>query len=161
MVAFIAIGSNLGDRIGNIKKAASLVADGVNATLVSMSSLYETEPWGIKEQPAFVNAVMKVETALSPLELLAHTRAIEAVMGRQRELRFGPRTIDLDIIFYDDLVMDENGLTIPHQRAHERAFVMVPLAEIAPDLKHPILGKRAAEIAESLDRSGIKKLEAR
>lgn len=159
MVAFIAIGSNLGDKVDNVKKAASLVADGVKATLVAMSSLYETEPWGIKEQPAFVNAVMEVETVLSPTELLAHTSAVEAKMGRQRELRWGPRTIDLDIIFYDGLVTEESALTIPHPRAHERAFVMVPLAEIAPDLKHPVLGKKAAEIADSLDRSGIKKLE--
>lgn len=161
MVAFIAIGSNIGDRIGNVRKAASLVADGVNASLLAMSSLYETEPWGIKEQPAFVNAVMKVATVLSPMELLSHTRAIETQMGRQRELRYGPRTIDLDIIFYGGLVMDENGLTIPHPRAAGRAFVMVPLAEIAPDFVHPVLKRSALDIAEGLERSGVVKLEDR
>lgn len=161
MVAFIAIGSNLGDRIANVRKAAALVADGVRARLLSMSGLYETKPWGIKEQPWFVNAVIMVETGLTPLELLAHTKKIEAEMGRKRELRWGPRTIDLDIIFYDGLVMEEDGLTIPHPGAHERAFVMVPLAEIAPDFVHPTLGRKAAEIAEGLDRSGVRKLEDR
>lgn len=159
MVAFIAIGSNLGDREANVRKAAALVADGVKATLLSMSSLYETEPWGIKEQPAFVNAVMMIETGLTPLELLSHTRAIEAGMGRQRERQWGPRTIDLDIIFHDGLVMDEGGLTIPHPRAHERAFVMVPIAEIAPRFVHPSIGKTAAEIADALDKTGIRKME--
>lgn len=159
MVAFIAIGSNLGDRAGNVKKAAALVADGVNASLLAMSSLYETEPWGIKEQPAFVNAVMKVETGLTPSALLEHTKAIEDRMGRQRVQRFGPRTIDLDIIFFDAIVMDENGLSIPHPRAAERAFVMVPLAEIDPGFVHPGLGRSAADIAAGLEKQGIKKLE--
>ena len=159
MIAFIAIGSNLGDRAGNVRKAAHLAADGLKAALVSMSSLYETEPWGIKEQPAFVNAVMAVETGLSPAELLAHLKSIEAWMGRQKVLRWGPRGIDLDIIFYDGLIMDENGPTIPHPAAADRAFVMVPLAEIAPDFKHPVTGRSAADIAKSLDSSGIRKME--
>lgn len=159
MIAFIAIGSNLGDRIANVRKAAALVAGGVNARVLARSSLYETEPWGIREQPSFVNAVIKVETGLSPMELLTHTRSIEAAMGRQREQRYGPRTIDLDIIFYDGLVMDEKGLTIPHPRAHERAFVMVPLAEIDPEFVHPALKRKAAEIADGLDRSGVRKME--
>lgn len=159
MVAFIAIGSNLGDRVGNVRKAVSMVCDGVNARLLAMSSLYETEPWGVKDQPRFVNAVMKVETSLDPVELLARTKAVEETMGRQRGLRWGPRTIDLDIVFHGSVVMDEQGLVIPHPGAAERAFVMVPLAEIDPGFVHPVLGKSAAEIAGGLDRSGIRKLE--
>jgi 2-amino-4-hydroxy-6-hydroxymethyldihydropteridine diphosphokinase len=160
MLAFIAIGSNLGDRAANVRKAAQLTCDGAKASLVSMSSLYETDPWGITEQGAFVNAVMSVETSLAPSALLAHLKSIESVMGRKKVLRWGPRVIDLDIIFYGDLVMDKNGLTIPHPRAHERAFVMVPLAEIAPDLKHPVVGRSAADIAKSLDSSGVRKMES-
>ena len=159
MIAFIAIGSNLGDRIANVKKAVLRAADEVKATLVFMSSFYETEPWGIKEQGPFVNAVMAVETGLKPVELLAHLKSVEAGMGRQKAERWGPRTIDLDIIFYDSLVMDEDWLTIPHPAAHERAFVMVPLAEIAPEFVHPVLGRTVSEIAGSLDTSGVKKLE--
>jgi len=151
MIAYIAIGSNLGDRIANVKKAVLRAADEVKATLVFMSSFYETEPWGIKEQPAFVNAVMGVETELPPAALLAHLKSVEAGMGRQETERWGPRVIDLDIIFYGGLVMDEKGLKIPHPAAHERAFVMVPLAEIAPDFIHPVIGKSAADIAKSLD----------
>lgn len=159
MIAYIAIGSNLGDRVDNVKKAVLRAADEVNATLVFMSSFYETEPWGIKEQPAFVNAVMGVETVLSPSKLLAHLKSVETGMGREKAERWGPRIIDLDIIFYGGLVMDEGGLTIPHPAAHERAFVMVPLAEIAPEFVHPVIGKSAADIAKSLDSSGIRKME--
>lgn len=159
MIAYIAIGSNLGDRAANVRKAVLRAADEVKATLVSMSSLYETEPWGIKEQGAFVNAVMGVEIAISPAELLAHLKSVEAGMGREKAERWGPRVIDLDIIFYGGLVMDEKGLTIPHPGAHERAFVMVPLAEIAPDFIHPVIGKSVADIAKSLDSSGVRKME--
>ena len=160
MIAYIAIGSNLGDRVANVKKAVLRAADEVKATLVFMSSFYETEPWGIKEQPDFVNAVMGVETELPPKALLAHLKSVEAGMGRENAERWGPRTVDLDIIFYGGLVMDEDGLTIPHPAAHERAFVMVPLAEIAPDFVHPIIGKSVSDIAKSLDKSGVKKLES-
>ena len=160
MIAFIAIGSNLGDRLDNVKKAVLRAADEERATLVFMSSFYETEPWGLKEQPAFINAVMGVETELAPAALLAHLKKVEAGLGRETAERWGPRVIDLDIIFYGGLVIDEQGLKIPHPSAHERAFVMVPLAEIAPDFVHPVLGRSAAEIAGGLDKSGIKKLES-
>lgn len=159
MIAYIAIGSNLGDRIANVKKAVLRAADEVKATLVLLSSFYETEPWGMKEQGAFVNAVMGVETELAPAALLAHLKSVEAGMGRQETERWGPRTIDLDIIFYGDLVVGEDGLTIPHPSAHERAFVMVPLAEIAPEFKHPVLGRTVSEIAGSLDKTGVRKME--
>ncbi|MCC6502162.1 MAG: 2-amino-4-hydroxy-6-hydroxymethyldihydropteridine diphosphokinase [Deltaproteobacteria bacterium] len=159
MIAYIAIGSNLGDRIANVKKAVLRAADEVKATLVLLSSFYETEPWGMKEQGAFVNAVMGVETELTPAALLAHLKSVEAGMGRQETERWGPRTIDLDIIFYGDLVVGEDGLTIPHPSAHERAFVMVPLAEIAPEFKHPVLGRTVSEIAGSLDKTGVRKME--
>ena len=159
MIALIAIGSNLGDRVANVKKAVLRAADEVKATLVFMSSFYETEPWGIKEQGPFMNAVMGVDTELPPAALLAHLKSVEAGMGRQEAERWGPRVIDLDIIFYDGLVMDENGLTIPHPAAADRAFVMVPLAEIAPDFIHPVTGRGVSDIAKSLDSSGIRKME--
>jgi len=161
MIAYIAIGSNLGDRVDNVKKAVLRAADEVNATLVLMSSFYETEPWGVKEQGPFINAVMGVDTELAPAALLAHLKSVEAGLGRQKAERWGPRVIDLDIIFYGGLVIDEDGLRIPHPSAHERAFVMVPLAEIAPDLVHPVLNRSVAEIAGGLDRSGIRKLDIR
>lgn len=159
MRAYIAIGSNLGDRIGNVMEAVRLVADGVKAALVSMSSLYETEPWGVKEQGPFVNAAMVVETPLAPSELLAHLKSIEAAMGREKTARWGPRVIDLDIIFIEDMAIDEDGLRVPHPGAHERAFVMVPLAEIAPDFVHPATGRTLAETAGGLDKSGVRKME--
>lgn len=159
MRALIAIGSNLGDRTGNVREAVRLVADGVKATLISMSSLYETEPWGVKEQGPFVNAAMVVDTDLAPLELLAHLKSVEASMGRTRTVHWGPRVIDLDIIFLDDMVIEEKGLKVPHPGADERAFVMVPLAEIAPDFVHPATGATLAGMAGSLDKSGVKKME--
>lgn len=159
MLAYIAIGSNLGDRTGNVREAVRLVADGVKASLVSMSSLYETEPWGVKEQGSFVNAAMIVETALAPVELLVHLKSIEAAMGREKTERWGPRVIDLDIIFFEDMIIDENGLKVPHPGAHERAFVMVPLAEIAPEFIHPATGRTLAETAGSLDKAGVRKME--
>jgi len=159
MRAFIAIGSNLGDRTGNVREAVRLVADGVKASLVAMSSLYETEPWGVKEQGPFVNAAMIVETPLAPSELLAHLKSVEASMGRTRTVRWGPRTIDLDIIFIEEMVIEAEGLRVPHPGADERAFVMVPLAEIAPDFVHPVTGATLAGIAGGLDKSGVKKME--
>jgi 2-amino-4-hydroxy-6-hydroxymethyldihydropteridine diphosphokinase len=122
--------------------------DGVS--VVSRSSLYETAPVGETDQPPFLNNAVGVETVLSPRELLAVIKEIEKIIGRTPTYRWGPREIDIDILLYDDLVINEPGLTIPHPRMHERAFVLVPLSEIAPIAVHPVLGKSIGTLCEGL-----------
>ncbi|HEY6072022.1 MAG TPA: 2-amino-4-hydroxy-6-hydroxymethyldihydropteridine diphosphokinase, partial [Anaerolineales bacterium] len=138
-IVYLALGSNLGDRLLNLRAAVDALAPEVR--VVAESSVYETPPWGYADQPAFLNMAVKAETDLSPRRLLRHLKGIESRLGRKPGIRYGPRLIDLDILFYDDLVLDEEALTIPHPRLHERAFVLVPLADVAPELKHPVLGK--------------------
>lgn len=121
------------------------------------SLLYETAAWGYTDQPDFLNQVVQVETDLTPLRLLNFLKRTEMELGRVENFRYGPRLIDIDILFYDDLVKNTNQLQIPHPRIPERAFVLVPLNEIAPGLKHPVLGKTIAELlAELPDRAGVK-----
>ena len=127
--AHVGIGSNVGDARVNVESA--IEALGALGTVRARSSLYRTQPWGNTDQPAFVNAVVSLETALGPHELLAAFKALERTFGRDQESeRWGPRTLDLDILTYDDVELDEPHLTIPHRHLHERAFVLVPLAEI-------------------------------
>lgn len=128
--------------------------DGGGCRVTAVSSLYGTSPVGVEDQPDFLNAVIEVETALSPDELLDLCASIEREMGRERTIRWGPRVIDMDILLYDDLALDSEGLTIPHPRMMERAFVLVPLAEIAPDVGLPG-GVSAAEAAGRVDVSGV------
>jgi len=129
-LARIGLGSNVGDAAANVRRAIdSLAALG---TVAARSSLYRSEPWGLPDQPDFVNAAALLQTALEPRALLAALKSIEHVMGRVETQRWGPRVIDLDILAYDDLEMREPGLTIPHERLFERAFALVPLAEIDP-----------------------------
>lgn len=132
-IAYLGLGSNLGDRGGNIAKAAALLQE-KGTTLLKISSIVETDPVGGPAQDKFLNAVIKVETTLSPLELLNHCHAIEQKLGRVRTVANGPRTIDVDILLYDRLVLDTPLLKIPHPRMSERAFVLGPLKEIEPDL---------------------------
>jgi 2-amino-4-hydroxy-6-hydroxymethyldihydropteridine diphosphokinase len=120
------------------------------------SAVYETPPWGITEQPAFLNMAVQAETELDAPAVLAHLKRIETRLGRQPTYRYGPRIIDLDLLFYDDLVLDSPPLIVPHPRLHERAFVLVPLADLAPDLRHPILGQTVGELLAAVDRSGIR-----
>lgn len=146
--AYISIGSNLGDRVANCMLAVSMLSSFARVT--AASSAYETEPVGPKDQPDFINCAACIETDMPPENLLAELRSIEDSLGRIRRERWRERSIDLDIVFYDGLVMNTDELTIPHPRAHLRRFVLEPLAEISPGLVHPILGATVSELLHSL-----------
>ncbi len=157
--AFISIGSNQGGRIDNCRTAVWLIGSGKKTFVVKKSSFYETEPWGNPDQPSFINAVIEVRTGLGPRELLGFLKSIERKMGRTPSVPLGPRVIDLDIIFYGQAAINERGLKVPHPQAVERAFVLLPLNEIAPGFVHPSLKKKVFELAASLkDTGGIKRL---
>jgi len=135
--AYIGLGSNLGDREENLRAALrEIEARGVGR-VVSVSSFIETAPWGVTDQPSFLNAAALVETTLAPEELLTALKAIERDLGRAPSRRWGERSIDLDILLYDEIVMQSDDLTIPHAQLHERAFALAPLAELDPGLMHP------------------------
>lgn len=156
---FIALGSNLGDRKANL--VAAIERLGNLGVVTRASPVYETEPWGITAQPPFLNQVVELQTELSPHELLRHLKAIETVMGRDPAgPRYGPRLIDLDILLYDDLALTSYALTVPHPRLCERAFVLVPLADLAADRVHPRLGLTVRELLARVDRSGVRLYEA-
>jgi 2-amino-4-hydroxy-6-hydroxymethyldihydropteridine diphosphokinase len=145
-IVYIGIGSNLGSRKDNCQKAIGLLAE-YDIKVVRTSSMYETEPWGVKEQPRFINMAVEVETNLDPRKLLNALKDIEKRMKRMSSEKYGPRPIDLDILLYDDMVLDEHDLKIPHPHMHERDFVIRPLREIAPDVLHPVLQKRITELS--------------
>lgn len=149
----IALGSNLGSRLENLRTARENLREVLD--LQRISSVYETEPWGYSEQPAFLNQVVEGTTRLSPSALLEALKAIEARMGREKTFRYGPRLIDLDLLFYDNLIWQSQELTIPHPQLHERSFVLVPLEEIAPQWQHPVIRKTIAELAADIDRQGV------
>jgi 2-amino-4-hydroxy-6-hydroxymethyldihydropteridine diphosphokinase len=156
VTAYIGIGSNIGDKKANCLQGIALLAEACR--VVGVSSLYYTEPIGYKEQEDFINAVAAVETEQSPSELLATCHSIEARMGRQRIVRWGPRTIDLDILLYGSHVINQPDLVIPHPLMAARKFVLVPLAEIAPEAIHPVLKKNASQlIGELKDTSTVMK----
>lgn len=144
------LGSNLGDRQQNILKAIAMMSNSVD--IKKISSYYETEPVGYADQPRFLNAVCEAGTCLSPGELLAVLKDIETNLGRERTFANGPRAIDIDILFYGDWIVRSPKLIIPHPRLQERAFVLVPLGEIAANLTHPITGKRVSEMLRELGR---------
>lgn len=150
---YIALGTNLGDRPANLRAALRALPTAV--TIIEESPVYETPPWGYKDQPAFLNMVIKAETDLEPESLLKYLKQLEAELGREQNFRWGPRLIDLDILFYDDLAIDTPPLVIPHPRLHERAFVLVPLMDIAPNFVHPKIQKQINELASEIDTQGI------
>ena len=151
---FLALGSNLGDRMDNLRAAVRLMPPKVQIT--STSRIYETPPWGYLEQPPFLNQVVRGITTLEPEALLKYIKQLEIKMGRQPTVRYGPRLIDIDILFYDDLIRENRNLTVPHPRLHERAFVLVPLADLAPDYRHPVIGMSIQQLLSQVDARQIR-----
>jgi 2-amino-4-hydroxy-6-hydroxymethyldihydropteridine diphosphokinase len=147
------LGSNLGDRMRTLQRAAAEI-DARVGSVVQRSALYETAPWGVQEQPAFLNQALAVVTELAPEEVLRHLLDIEHELGRVRYERWGARDIDIDMLYYDDLVMDTARLTLPHPRLPERRFALVPLAEIAPELVHPVLRVGTSRLLEQCPDEG-------
>ena len=170
VTVYLGLGSNLGCREENLARAVRLLAspergdsgpaEGATAyeiRIARVSSMYQTAPWGYADQPDFLNCVVEAQTTLSPGELLRRAQAVEQSMGREPSVRYGPRRIDVDILLYGSRVVDQTGLQIPHPRLHERAFVLVPLAELCPDLEHPALKTTIQALASRVDgRDGVK-----
>ncbi|WP_459838352.1 2-amino-4-hydroxy-6-hydroxymethyldihydropteridine diphosphokinase [Halanaerobaculum tunisiense] len=152
---YLGLGSNQGDREKNLDQAVDLIASFPQTELKELSSVYETEPWGYTEQPKFLNLCLELETELAPYDLLAECQKVEEKLDRTRQIKWGPRTIDVDILFYNDLNLNDSQLTIPHPRLHNRAFVLVPLCELNPDLVFQ--GEKITYWLEEVDKEGIKK----
>lgn len=151
---YLGLGTNLGERLDNLRQSMRTLDSSLKN--LRFSSVYETEPWGFTDQPAFLNMVAAGDATLAPHDLLSLLKGLEQALGRRPSFRYGPRRIDLDILFYGDLVLDGDTLTIPHPRLAERAFVLVPLAELAPDLVHPVLHRTISDLLAGVDCSGVK-----
>jgi len=154
---YLALGTNLGNRLVNLRTAVAVLTPAV--TVLAESPVYETLPWGVIDQPDFLNMILKGKTHLAPPALLAYLKHLEIQLGRASSIRYGPRLIDVDILFYDDLVLSTSELILPHPRLHERAFVLVPLADLAPDFVHPAFGKSVRALLEAVDTTGVKRYE--
>jgi 2-amino-4-hydroxy-6-hydroxymethyldihydropteridine diphosphokinase len=154
-IVYLALGSNLGDRLTNLKQAISSLTPQMEVK--AKSQIYETPPWGYEDQPKFLNQVIKAKTYLDPEPLLKHLKRLEVALGRKESFPNGPRLIDLDILFYDDRIFNTPSLVIPHPRLQERGFVLLPLMDIAPDLIHPINKKSVREMAALCSLDGIEK----
>ena len=158
-LVYLSLGTNLGNRRTNLETGIELlVSKGLK--LLRSSEIYETEPWGFKEQPAFYNQVIEVATELDPAILLRLIHDIEKSCGRRRLMRYGPRPLDIDILFYDSLIHTAEDLKIPHPLIHARRFVLVPLADLVPELRHPVLGKTIRKLLTSCDDHGqVRKIQ--
>jgi 2-amino-4-hydroxy-6-hydroxymethyldihydropteridine diphosphokinase len=157
--AYLGLGSNLGDKIKHLEEAVRLIGKQQGIDIVAASSIYETEPIGFVDQPSFLNCVVVIDTDLLPRELLVAIGSIESELKRKRAVYQGPRTIDIDILLYNDKVVDEPGLMIPHPKIIERAFVLVPLIELTPEIEVPGFG-RAYEYLAGVAGQDVKKLAA-
>lgn len=159
MIVYLGLGSNLGQREANMNRAIQLIEERA-INLLRASSLYETTPWGYTQQPPFFNCVLEVETILPPQLLLETVKVIEQEVGRKKTFRWGPRLIDIDTILYDDVIIEQPDLQIPHPRMHERAFVLIPLAELASEFIHPKLGITIAELLQKVEgKEGVRKID--
>ncbi len=152
-IVYLALGSNLGNRAANLKEAIAALSPQMEVQ--AKSKVYETPPWGYTEQAKFLNQVLKVKTYLEPVLLLKHLKRLELALGRTATFQNGPRLIDMDILFYDDLVFESSGLVIPHPHVHERGFVLLPMLDIAPDFVHPVKLKSVRELITDCDLQGI------
>jgi len=153
-IVYLSLGTNLGNRAANLKEAISSLPPQMNVK--AKSKVYETPPWGYTDQDNFLNQVVKAATYLEPEKLLKHIKRLEVAMGRKASFRYGPRLIDIDILFYDDVVLETSSLTIPHPDLHERGFVLLPMMDIAPDFVHPLKKKSIRELVGFCDMGGIK-----
>jgi 2-amino-4-hydroxy-6-hydroxymethyldihydropteridine diphosphokinase len=153
---YLALGTNLGDREVNLRQAIRLLAPEV--TVVRESSVYVTPPWGYTDQPEFLNQVLEADSLLHPLPLLHKLKSIEGQMGREKTFRNGPRLIDLDILFYGQEIVEGELLQVPHPRLQDRAFVLAPLAEIAPGFVHPVLNETIQDLLAKVNPEGVRRL---
>ncbi|UCD77851.1 MAG: 2-amino-4-hydroxy-6-hydroxymethyldihydropteridine diphosphokinase [Desulfobacterales bacterium] len=161
-IAYISVGSNLGNKLENCRSGIAALIRSGNTRLVDQSPIYRTEPVDYLNQEWFVNCVAKIETDLDPLPLLDILKSIERAAGRIKDtIRFGPRVLDLDIILFDDLVLNEPGLTVPHPRMHKRRFVLKPICDIEPDINHPVFHRTMKSLLEDLDEKGQRLVEYR
>ena len=152
-IVYLSLGSNIGDRVGYIQQATSLLSANPDINIVATSSFYESEPWQMNSQNWFVNAIVQITTSLSPENLLDECQRIESQLGRplNRGTEYIDRTIDIDILFFDNLILNNSRLTIPHMHFHKRAFVLVPMLEIAEDFVHPFFGKTVESLYEEIE----------
>lgn len=152
-IVYLGLGSNKGDRVGYVQQAASLLGEIEGVKIIRTSSFYETQPWLEKETTWFVNAILEIKTSLSPQTLLSECLRVEKQLGRDRKTteRYADRTIDIDILFYDKEIINDDNLQIPHKFLHQRAFTLVPMLELNPEFMHPVLGQSITELHEELE----------